>query len=393
MADKKTILILGGDGYLGWSLSLAFAARTDNRVVIIDNFSKRKWEKKVHAKSLVKINSIGQRIKDYARIFKKNNLAFVNIDLKNYKKVLALIKKYRPTTIINDAQQPSAPFSMISPQQAMETIEDNTKTNLNVLWAMAATDKNIKYIKLGSVGSYLGIEADFIPKHKVDLEFKTRQKIGQVLNSWLPMQATDFYHQSKIFSFLISDLCCKLWGLKVITVQQSTIFGATIPENQEISHHALSTRFNYDQVFGTVLNRFVCQAAIIYPISVYGDGTQKTGLISLNNAVDNFMRLAEVDVVGGEHLVEHNYTHKFSVAEIANILTQIKSGVIKNIANPRAETKSILNKEFEFSDLIDVELKSRVSFMKDLNDLLNFATHYKNNINKKIINPTISWKK
>ena len=126
MVDKKTILILGGDGYLGWSLSLAFAARTNNHIVIVDNFSKRKWEKKVHAQSLVKINSIKQRIKDYARISKKNNLAFINVDLKNYKKVLALIKKYHPATIINAAQQPSAPFSMISPECAMETIEDNT---------------------------------------------------------------------------------------------------------------------------------------------------------------------------------------------------------------------------------------------------------------------------
>ena len=258
---------------------------------------------------------------------------------------------------------------------------------------MAATDKNIKYIKLGSVGSYLGIEADFIPKYKVDLEFKTKQRIGQVLNSWLPMQATDFYHQSKIFSFLISDLCCKLWGLKVITVQQSTIFGATIPENKDLEHYSLSTRFNYDQIFGTVLNRFVCQAAINCPISVYGDGTQRTGLISLSNAVDNFVRLADLDVFGGEHVVEHNYTHKFSVNEIANILTQVKSGTIAHIANPRLETKTILNKEFEFSELIDDGLRDRISFMKDLNDLLNFATHYKNNINKKIINPTINWKK
>ncbi|MEI7451633.1 MAG: NAD-dependent epimerase/dehydratase family protein [Candidatus Falkowbacteria bacterium] len=393
MANKKTILILGGDGYLGWSLSLAFAARSDDQIVIVDNFSKRKWEKSVHAQSLVKIKRIDKRIKEYERLYRKNNLSFVKIDLKKYKKVLALIKKYRPDTIINAAQQPSAPFSMISPNHAMETIEDNTKTNLNVLWAVATIDKNIKYIKLGSVGSYLGIEADFIPKNKVDLEFKTKQKIGQVLNSWLPMQATDFYHQSKIFSFLISDLCCKLWGLKVVTVQQSTIFGATIPENQDLAHHSLSTRFNYDQVFGTVLNRFVCQAAIGHLITVYGDGTQTTGLISLSNAVDNFMRLAELDLKNGEHLVEHNYTHKFFVNEIANILTQIKSGVITNIANPRAETKSVLNKEFEFSELIDDNLKSRVGFMKDLNDLLNFATHYKNNINGRIISPTINWKK
>ena len=393
MTKTKTVLILGGDGYLGWSLSLAFAARTDDQIVIVDNLVKREWEGFVGAQTLVKLESIDKRLKEYRRIFKKNNLSFVKVDLKNYNAVLELIARYRPATIINAAQQPSAPFSMLNAHCANATLENNTKTNLNVLWAIATIDKNIKYIKLGSAGTYLGVDCDFIPKTKVDLEFTTTGGRKKILNSWLPMQAGDFYHQSKAFSFLLSDLCCRLWGLKVITVQQSIIFGATISENRDASHHSLATRFNYDHIFGTVMNRFVCQAAINQALTVYGDGQQRTVFISLRDTVDNFLRLANLDIVPGEHFVEHNYTHSFSIFEVANILLKIKPGQIKAIKNPRTEIKPQLRKEFAPSELLSANLKSENHFIESLSELLSFAMLYRDNINKDIIMPKVSWQK
>ncbi len=202
-----------------------------------------------------------------------------------------------------------------------------------------------------------------------------------------------FLSSVKIFSFLTSDLCCSSWGLKVATVQQSTIFGSTIIENKEVAHHSLSTRFNYDQVFGTVINRFVCQSAINHPITVYGDGKQKTGLISLNNAVNNFLRLSQTNIINGQHLIEHNYTHKFSIMDIANILMKIKKVKINLIENPRIEKISLLEKKFEFSDLLDVKLKSKTTFIEDIKDLLDFVVLYKDNIDEDIIDPTVNWKK
>ncbi len=201
MANKESVLILGGDGYLGWSLCLAFAARTNDRIILVDNLIKRQWENEVDAQSLIRLSHPLKRIREFNRIYGKNNLYFENVDLKEYKKVFDLITKHRPHAIINAAQQPSAPFSMISPECAIETIENNVETNLNVLWAIAEIDKNITYVKLGSAGCYLGIDSDFIPKNKVNLEFDVKKTKNKILNSWLPMQATDFYHQSKFFHF------------------------------------------------------------------------------------------------------------------------------------------------------------------------------------------------
>lgn len=388
----NTIFILGGDGYLGWSLALAMANRTDSRVVIVDNLIKKDWELSVNVSTLVAMNEPDIKIKKYEKIYNKSNIIFENIDLRNYDAVLSLTKKYAPHTVINAAQQPSAPFSMMNPANAKITFENNIETNLNVLWAIAQVNNEIKYIKLGSAGSYLSVDADFIPKSKVDLKFDYDKEERHVLNSWLPMQASDFYHQSKIDSFLLSDLCVNIWGLKVITVQQSTIFGHTIPENIEKEKHSLMTRYNYDHIFGTVINRFVCQAVLNYPLTIYGDGTQKTGVISLSDAVNNFLKLIDKKVDAGQHLVEHNYTHKLSINEISELLGQVTNLEIQHIENPRIEKDGKLKKIFEKPEYFDGVVNDINSFRKELTDLVEFTSIYKDNIREEFILPKVKWK-
>jgi UDP-sulfoquinovose synthase len=390
---SETILILGGDGYLGWSLGLAFANRTNKRVVLVDNLIKRKWEKEVSAKLLVPMKKPEARVAAYRKIYGKSNLSFVKLDLLNKKSVNKLIKKYQPTVIINAAQQPSAPFSMMNAKNAGVTFLNNIVGHLNVLWAIAETDKNIKYIKLGSAGCYSDTDTDYLPLEKKDFTFKHEGKMRKIMQSFMPMQATDFYHQSKISDFLIDDLCAKVWNLKVITIQQATIFGATIKENNDPSKHELSARFNYDAVFSTVLNRFMCQLVIGHPITIYGDGQQRTGLISLSDTVENIMRLAKptTKVTPGNHLVIHNYTHRLSIEEIANLLVKIDPTInIQYIKNPRKEMVGVLSREVEVHSTIN---KNTSKLENELTKLLKFTRQYKNNIDESIIMPKILWDK
>ena len=392
---NRNLIILGGDGYLGWSLGLAFANRTDLNVILVDSLVKRQWEKEVNAELLIPLKNPTTRIREYQRIYGRSNLSFKKLNLLDYDAVFSLIKEYKPVGIINTAQQPSAPFSMISPRHAAITFSNNIVGNLNVIWAIAEIDKTIKYIKLGSAGCYLGIDADFVPLKKVNLSFQYKQKSHKVLQTWLPMQATDFYHQSKIDDFLINDLCSHLWDLQIITVQQSTIFGATVQENEHVGNHGLSTRFNYDQIFGTVLNRFVCQIAIGHPVTVYGDGTQKTGMISLTDTVDNFLKLFSRNLKRGSHIVEHNYTNKLSINEIAEILmAECGYSKISHIKNPRIEADSRLENFFELDSSIFRSTKEKDrKFAQELKNLLGFAKLYKINIKKSIILPTVHWGK
>lgn len=391
---KYNLLVLGGDGYLGWSLGLALAKRSDFNVILVDNLIKRKWEEEVRAKPLVSIDDPLTRITKYKEIFNRSNLFFKNIDLCDFEATSQLIRHYKPVAIINAAQQPSAPFSMMSPKHAALTFSNNTVTNLNVLWAIAEIDKTIKYIKLGSAGCYLGIDTDFVPIEKVDLNFKYKENFHKVTQCWLPMSATDFYHQSKVNEFLIDDTCSSMWGLKVVTVQQSTIFGATIEENYQLENHGLATRFNYDQIFGTVLNRFVCQIAVEYPLTVYGHGEQRTGMISLSDTVNNFVKLLDVDLKQGTHRVEHNYTHKLSINEIVDIFQEISPNLeVHHITNPRVEIVTKLANKLDQSDLFIREIKSNNTIKEEFAQLLRFAKLYKDRIDKSIIAPTISWKK
>ncbi len=388
-------MILGGDGYLGWSLGLAFGNRTDEHVVLVDNFVKRQWEEEVNAKLLVPFKEMPERLALYNKLFNRSNISFEKVELMDYDAVAKVIKKHKPYAIINAAQQPSAPFSMMNAKNASVTFQNNILGHLNILWAISDIDKDITYIKLGSGGCYMDIDTDYVPLEKVDLDFTKNGKAGKILNSWIPMQATDFYHQSKISDFLINDLCATMWGLKVVTVQQATIFGATIAENLSLSHHGLSTRFNYDAVFSTVLNRFVCQLAIGHPLTVYGDGNQTTGLISLSDTVDNFLKFSKMKVKHGEHKVVHNYTLRYSILDIAKKLIAIdKNAKASFIKNPRKEGVQQLSKSVEVHELLrDKHENKEANLDKELADLLAFTALYKHNIDPSIIIPKVDWEK
>lgn len=391
----KTILILGGDGYLGWSLGLAIANRTDWNVVLADKLIKRDWEKEVGAKLLVPLPSPAKRVKEFKKIFGKSNLSFEKVDLLDEKATVKILRRHKPFAIINAAQQPSAPFSMMNAKNASETFSNNIISHLNVLFAIAEVDKSIRYIKLGSAGCYMGVDTDFVPLEKKDFKFEHNGETKNVLKAWLPMHATDFYHQSKIADFLINDICAELWKLKIMTVQQSTIFGATIEENHPIGHHSLSTRFNYDHVFSTVLNRFICQSVIGHPMTVYGEGNQRTGIISLSDTVDNFIKFADMDINQGEHVVVHNYTHRLSIGEIAEAIKSVRpSSEIVYLKNPRAENESGLKKTVEVHPAMTESHDDKdKKFMVELAKMIKFTEQYKKNIDPKIILPTVNWEK
>ncbi|OGZ83753.1 MAG: hypothetical protein A2599_01510 [Candidatus Staskawiczbacteria bacterium RIFOXYD1_FULL_39_28] len=392
---KDKIIIFGGDGYLGWTLGLAFANRTNYDIVLADNMIKRQWEKEVGAKSLVPFQTPLKRIKEYGRIFGKNNLSFEKIDLLDYELVVKIIRKHNPAIIINAAQQPSAPFSMMNAQNAVATFSNNIAGHINVAWAIAETNKNIKYIKLGSAGCYSGIDTDYIPLGKVNFNFSSKGRARKIKKSWLPMYATDFYHQSKISDFLINELISDAWKLRVVTTQQSTIFGATIDENFAEDRRILSARFNYDAVFGTVINRFVCQINMGWPLTIYGDGSQKTGIISLSDTVDNFINIAEKNLVPGIHEVVHNFTLRPSINEIANMIVAKEGTIsISHIENPRKEMKGSLKREVEVHKAIKGSHKNKDKKIKsELFKLGEFVGRYKNNIDAAVIMPKILWEK
>jgi UDP-sulfoquinovose synthase len=385
----KTVMILGGDGYLGWSIALALASRSDTQVVIVDSYGKRKWEKETGVMPLFPIPYMGERIYEYGKLTGRHNMLMLSIDVANSDLMDDLVKRYPPDAIINAAQQPSAPYSMMDPNKARFTIENNNSTCLSVLWTVAKNCPDTLVINIGSAGAYLSIDADFIPKKKVNFQFNHHGMLHSVLNSWLPMQASDFYHQSKANTFALTDICTKLWNLRCVTMMQSIIFGNCIPENRDSIE--LATRFSYDHVFGTVLNRFVCQAAIKHPLTVYGDGEVITGLSCLPCAVDSYIRLLDYEVKPGMHLVENNFTHRLSIKQIAKRISELSGVEAQYIPNPRdGEDNCTLGKTFEAPVLVtenDVRTCDGV-----IEEMLDFARRFSYNINTNHILPQVKWR-
>lgn len=385
----KRVMVLGGDGYLGWSIALALASRSDAQVIIIDSYFKRAWEKEVGVRPLFPIQSMSDRIHDYEKRTGRHNLMMLSLDVSNYETLSAVIERYPSDAIINAAQQPSAPYSMMDPGKARFTLDNNNATCLNVLWAVAQHCPDTLVISMGSAGSYLSTDTDFIPKSKVNLFFNHNGMIHPVMNSWLPMQASDFYHQSKANAFALTDICTKLWNLRTATMMQSIIFGNCIPENKEVA--GLDTRFNYDHIFGTVLNRFICQAAIGYPLTIYGTGEFTTGLSCLPCAVDSYLRLLECEVQPGQHLVEHNYTHRLSIKQIADRIAELGGADVQHIPNPReGEEICTLEKTFEPSAVVTEEDVRTCDGV--IEEMLDFARRYSYNINTAHIMPTVKWR-
>lgn len=397
---NKTIMILGGDGYLGWSLGLYRAFNTDDKVILVDSYLKRDLQKSLGIKELSEFPHLPERIIDYIGITGKRNLSSLSIDVANYESIDSVISRYKPDVIINAAHQPSAPYSMISPETAALTITNNEKSCINVLWAVRDHCPESVVISIGSAGVFQSVDTNFVPETRKMLHFYHHGMLYAVKDSWLPMQASDFYHQSKVHTFGLTEMCSEIWGLKSITVQQSIIFGQCVVK--ELDTRRLHSRFNYDQVFGTVLNRFACQAVKGVPLTVYGDGLSQTNVICLCDVLKSMNNLMDLDVAPGSHKVVNNFTKTTNIQEIAEkVLYLYGKGEIEHIENPRKEKVCTQIKKFEghksgaessIRNMIDSQIIDSIVFEASICNTLDFADRFKYNINPGQFAPTIKWR-
>lgn len=379
---SKVIMILGGDGYIGWSLGLNLAINTNHHIVLVDSYLKRILQKKLGVEELNPSLYLYDKIKEYKKVTGKTNLESACLDVSNFSSIRFFIDKVKPDIIVNAAQQPSAPLSMMSPQMAALTFSNNEQTILNVMWAVAQCCPDTKIINMGSSGTYLSTNSDFIPDKRVSLTFRLNGEPHYISDSWVPMQTSDFYHLSKVNTFALTDMCSKMWNLKIITIQQSTVFGqcsCDIPYN-------LYSRMNYDQFFGTALNRFICQAVSGHPLTIYGDGENKTNIISLYDTIATLKTAIGYSSIGGQHKVINNFTDQMSINEIAKMVVGIYGkGEIVYIKNPRKED---ITDDKKFERFVS---KTKGSIGVSIIQTIDFVENFRYNIKTHLFNPTVRW--
>lgn len=320
ISDSRPVLVLGGDGYLGWPLSLSLARRNPSRhIIIADNFLRRRLVSEVGGCSLLPILNPNQRLEAIRRIYQLENVHFIYMDV-NSGYLESLIEKYQIAAVYHLAQQCSAPYSMRGSEEALFTLRNNEEANMRLLWAVKEYVPDCHIIKLGSFGEYAisGLdvaEGYFTPTYKGR---KSKRPIPY------PREADDFYHVSKINDTNNISVACRKWGLRITDVMQSTVFGSWTADIA--NHEELSTRLDYDEYFGTVVNRFLAQAISGKPLTVYGSGNQRTGLMSLQDSVESLSSMLEEVPAAGTHRVINNLTEiSFSINELSRIIAELMS--------------------------------------------------------------------
>ena len=299
------VLVLGGDGYLGWPTALHLS-RAGYEVAVADNFARRGYDFEIGVDSLVPIASLHRRVERWEALSGNKMEVFIG-DLMEEEFVYDMVGQFRPDTIVHFAEQRSAPYSMVDRKHAVYTQVNNVVGTLNLLYAIADIDPDIHLVKLGTMGEYGTPNID-IEEGYIEITHRGRTDVLP-----FPKQPGSFYHLSKVHDSHNIAFCCRIWGLRATDLNQGVVYGQSTPETT--LHPDLATRFDYDAVFGTVLNRFVIQAAAGEPLTVYGKGGQTRGFLDIRDTLACVELAIRTPAAAGEFRVFNQFTESFSVSE------------------------------------------------------------------------------
>lgn len=324
------VLVLGGDGYLGWPTALHLSDHGYD-VGVLDNFARRGYDDELGTQSLVAIEELKVRVDVWRDLGGRPLQTYVG-DLLDADFVTETVRDFAPDAIVHFAEQRSAPYSMIDLAHASYTQHNNIIGNLNVMFAIASVNPDIHLVKLGTMGEYGTPNID-IEEGWLEIEHN-----GRTDRMLYPKRPGSFYHLSKVHDSHNIEFGCRIWGLRATDLNQGVVYGQQTP--QTARDPRLATRFDYDAVFGTVLNRFVIQAVLGEPLTVYGQGDQTRGLIDIRDTVECIRLAVDHPADRGEFRVFNQITESFSVSQIADLVAARYPGEVRieHLDNPRVES-------------------------------------------------------
>jgi len=380
------VLILGGDGYLGWPTAM-YLSRAGHDVAVVDNMVKRFWEAEVGAEPLIPIRTLQHRVRRWNETMNKNIQLHVGDIAHNHRFVYKVFDSFKPDAVIHYAEQPSAPFSMMDRDACYTTQHNNVLGNLNVMFAMQQSNPNIHMIKLGTMGAYGTPNID-IEEGWLELEHKGRK--DKVL---YPKKPGSFYHLSKVHDSANLEFACRIWGFKVTDLNQGVVYGTTTDETK--IDKDFETSFHYDAIFGTVWNRFVTQAAAGVDLTVYGKGGQTRGYLNIRDTL-KCVELALLNTpANGEYRVFNQFTEQFSVNELADKVLSVARAMGINISksnldNPRVELDNHYYNATHTA-LQGLGLKPVLLDEVVLSDMIKKAKEYSHRIDVQALLPLVRW--
>jgi UDP-sulfoquinovose synthase len=374
-----TILVTGGDGYIGWPTGLRIAQRTDKRVVLVDNFARRGWVEEVGSVSATPVADIDDRLQAAREVHDIHNLSFVEGDLTDRSVVDEMLAVHEPETIVHTAAQPSAPYSQINGERANYTQHNNLQATRNLLWGLndhGLTDTH--FIETTTTGVY-GAPEFPIPEGGAIMENQ-----GERDNVPFPAMAGSWYHLTKSHDAANMRLAHQQFDIPISDVRTAIVYGTEVAETREDDR--LKTRFDFDYYFGTVGHRFCAQAVAGYPVTVYGKGEQRKPFISLEDAVEGLacLALADPNERPDDLVVYNQVTRAISIVEIANTIADVGDEfdldvAVEHFENPRDEdeTHKMEIENDRYADLIDGQ---SVTFEQGVEDIFETLVRYQDTI-------------
>jgi UDP-sulfoquinovose synthase len=381
------VLILGGDGYLGWPTAMHFS-RLGHDVHLVDNELRRRAHREAGTDSLT---PIAENLEARARAWQEvagRRLGVTMGDLCDHEVVESVFRGFEPEVVVHYGEMPSAPYSMASREHAVFTQYNNVVGTLNVLFAMRDLAPDAHMVKLGTMGEYgtpnIDIEEGFIEvRHK-----------GRADALPFPKQPGSFYHASKVHDSVNIHLACRIWELRATDLNQGVVYG--IHTEDTTRDERLLTRFDYDEVFGTALNRFCLQAVIGHPLTVYGKGGQTRGYLNILDTIRCVELAATNPPAPGEYRVFNQFTEMFSITELATLVARAgrEYGLqveVRGLEDPRVEAEEHYYNPTH-TKLLDLGLQPHYLSETLIESMFEAIERYRDRVIPDRILPRIRWR-
>ena len=365
---------------------MRFSAR-GHEVAVVDNFARRRWHLERSTDSLTPIRLLDERLAAWRDVSGNVVESYIG-DLRDGEFTDRVVMEFRPDAVIHYGEQPSAPYSMISRRHAVETQANNVIGTLNLLFALRDYAPDCHLVKLGTMGEYgtpnIDIEEGFI-----EIEHKGRRDTLP-----FPKRPHSLYHLSKVHDSHNIEFACRVWDLAATDLNQGVVYG--IETDEAALDERLVTRFDYDELFGTALNRFCVQAVIGHPLTIYGTGGQTRGFLNIRDTLACVELAVDHPAAAGEFRVFNQFTEQFSVIELAELVVNAGAELghdvtIQNLDNPRTEKEDHYYNAVN-TKLFDLGLEPHYLGEELVRSVLTTIGRHKDRLITHAIKPRTRWK-
>jgi nucleoside-diphosphate-sugar epimerase len=385
------VFLAGGDGYLGYAL-IQYLAERGHEVCLCDNYSRRRNVKEVGSHSITPIKLMEARLRAFHKQYGYHP-EFYYEDTRDYSMMRRILHRFKPDCVAQFAEMPSAPFSMIDYEHAKNTINNNLEGTLSLIYAMREEVPEAHLLKVGSMGEYFYQGQTIIPEGFFSHEDTFR---GESMEGMMfPRKSQSVYHTTKIQGTYLVEMASRFWNIRATDIMQGVVYGVRFNNTQD---EDLLSRFDIDEHFGTVINRFCAQAVIGLPITPYGKGHQKRGFLPLRDSMQCFTLSIENPPAPGEYRVFNQLEEVCDVTELANIVKDVGtelglSPAVQNIPNPRIEKEDHYYNP-DHQGLLDLGYIPTNNLRGEIKSLMTDLLKYKDRILavKDAIFPRTTWK-